>query len=100
MLVQEGRGNKACTSAHGVAVATAAPELVLKSLSGLIKDVPLSDPEKLDAVISSGSSKGLDGLTTWNDDIMPRAASFGSRPFKYMHQCVKKPLKNCGFAVA
>ena len=100
MLVQEGRGEKACTSAHRVAVATAAPELVLKSLSGLIKDVPLSDPEKLDAVISSGSSEGLDGWTAWNEDIMPRTASFGSRPFKYMHQRVKKPLKDCGFAVA
>lgn len=62
-----------------------------------LKDVPLSDPEKLDAVISS---KGLDGWTAWNEDIMLRAASFGSRPFKYLHQCVKKPLKDCGFAVA
>ena len=97
--MQEGGGKKACTSARGVAVATAAPELVLKSLSGLIKEASLSDPEELDAVISSGSSKGLDRSTTWNEDIMPQAASFGSRPSEDMHQCVENPQKYRGFAV-
>ncbi|KAL6211787.1 hypothetical protein ACLB2K_017010 [Fragaria x ananassa] len=53
VLVQQG----ACE----VGVATAASELVLKSVSGLIKEAPLSDPEKLDKVLSSGSlSKGFD----------------------------------------
>lgn len=97
--MQESGGIKACTSARGVAVATAAPELVLKSLSGLIKEASLSDPEKLDAVISSGSSKGIDRLTTWNEDIMPQSASFGSRPYEDMHQCVENPQKDCVFAV-
>lgn len=37
----------------------------------------LSDPEKLDVVISSGSQKGLDRTIIQNEDIMQRAASFG-----------------------
>ncbi|KAL6209910.1 hypothetical protein ACLB2K_020849 [Fragaria x ananassa] len=55
--------------AREVGVATAASELVLKSVSGLIKEAPLSDPEKLDKVLSSGSlSKGLDRSTTLMED--------------------------------
>ncbi len=58
--------------ARAVGVATAASQLMLKSVSGLIKEAPLSDPEKLDEVLSSGSfSKGIDRSTTWKEDIMP-----------------------------
>ncbi|PQP91990.1 hypothetical protein Pyn_22179 [Prunus yedoensis var. nudiflora] len=102
MLVQEGRGEKACTSAHrAVAAAATAPEWCSKNFSGSTKDIAsssspgkldmviasksqkgggtalLSDPEKLDVVISSGSQKGLDRTIIQNEDIMQRAASFG-----------------------
>lgn len=99
---QKGGVGKACTK-----VVAAPPESCLKDFSGLIKvyistlstsymtlfsfsmtgcliivyflkgTALLSDPEKLDVVISSGSQKGLDRTIIQNEDIMQRAASFG-----------------------
>ncbi|PQM37548.1 hypothetical protein Pyn_28291 [Prunus yedoensis var. nudiflora] len=60
MLVQEGRGEKACTSAHrAVAAAATAPEWCSKNFSGSTKDIASSSsPGKLDMVTASKSQKG------------------------------------------
>ncbi|CAB4321654.1 unnamed protein product [Prunus armeniaca] len=60
MLVQEGRGEKACTSAHvAVAAAARAPEWCSKNFSGSTKDIASSSgPGKLDMVIGFESQKG------------------------------------------
>ncbi|RXH93912.1 hypothetical protein DVH24_015979 [Malus domestica] len=59
MLVQESRGEKACTSAHGAVAAAAAPERCSKTISGSTKDIALSsDSERLTVVITSGSQRG------------------------------------------
>lgn len=115
---------KACTSALGVVVAAAAPEQCSRNFAGLIqvsissfhlvtlysftitspfiiffllKDITLlSDPEKLDLVISSGSQKRLGISIIQNEDMMLRAASFGSRPCEHMHPCYENPMNDSG----
>lgn len=70
---------KACTSAHGVVVAAAAPELLTETCSRLIEK-------------RQGKSIILD------EDTMPRAASFGPRPSEHMHPCIENPtmMLDCG----
>ena len=83
---------KACTSAHGVVVAAATPELLTETCSRLIEDITLSDPENLDLVISSGSQKRQGKSIILDEDTMPRAASFGPRPSEHMHPCIENPI--------
>ncbi|CAB4263865.1 unnamed protein product [Prunus armeniaca] len=84
-------------SALGVVVAAAAPEQCSRNFAGLIQDITLlSDPEKLDPVISSGSQKRLGISIIQNEDMMLRAASFGSRPCEHMHPCYENPMNDSG----
>ncbi|KAM5563196.1 hypothetical protein ABKV19_018056 [Rosa sericea] len=57
ILVQDTGDEKPCTSGHGVVVAAVAPELCSEKITGLIKDITLCDPDKLDVGIPSGSQK-------------------------------------------
>ncbi|KAM1304018.1 hypothetical protein ACFX2F_021750 [Malus domestica] len=96
---EEGGVQRACTSALGVVVAAAAPELLTETCSRLIEDITLlSDPENLDLVISSGSQKRQGKSIILDEDTTPRAASFGPRPSEHMHPCIENPIMmlHCG----